>query len=567
MNQEITPAVNVSPFTIDGLRILTEAIGLSLLPPTLRVCVDYYKNVRRDPAAEELVLFDKLSKNGLKRADHATISEMYTESDATAALFADLMTHRGSKHRDGTSPLSLADLSRIVGSVARPMEGSVFADTAIGFSAAADRALAAEGYRKTVATGNASDDLSVGLRVADASRQKPLAGDYVYVFRPTRNENGGKAFSEFLLKHLEHGVIKSVKLMQRKADGLLSALLDLDCGLSVHPKMLFGSEEFKLADLERYFDGALVVAAPARSADLLLDAVCELQPPIHVATIEKDDHLRITRNGKMVSYPLSFLQALSLRRSYRASLSADTSAECDAKIARRGICEIGGRTYSLIRTAASGDNSFRSVVLSAVMALTQCIAMGGRLRETRWDLQIRANEELRDDGAFGDILSALLAAFFLYRSLPLYGSAPTVSLTEEEGLSFTSAALSALRPKPIGAFATTPGSNIYYLEPWYGEDGLPDLEDLDKMYAYVEALMADGKVLSARPAVGSLLSSLDEMSRDVTIEYLLDVQLPIRAGGLLIETECSLPCSLVARTERPESPEEPKNSDETESHS
>lgn len=567
MNQEVTPTVAGTPFTADGLRMMTEALGLSMLPTTLRHCAEYYKAARRDPAAEELYLFDKLSKNGLKRADRAALSEMYTKSDADAALFADLMAHRGTGHRDGDTPPTLADLAAVAGSAAKNAEGSVFGNVAMGFTATGDRRLAVRGYRKAVATGNTDNDVTIGIRVTDEARKKPLAGDYVYVLRPAASETGEKKFTEFLLRHLSCGVIKAVKLMQKDADGLLSSLLTLNCGLSLRPQTLLDNEDFKLADLEQCFDGALVVASPAQSADLLLDAVEALQPPVRVATVEKDDRLRITRNGKTVAYPLSFLCGLALTRTFSASLNLAAEDKCDARIARRGICELDGHTFSLVRATASGECAFRSVVLGAIAALTQSVAMGGSLREALLELQIRVGEVMSDDGAFDNVLGALLAVFHLYRAFPLYGSAPTLTVTKEEGLSVNCAALSGLRTKPIGAFATTPGSNIYYLAPGYGGNSLPDLEDLARMFAYVEALIADGTVLSARPVNDNLLSALDEMSRDLTIEYLLDVELPARVGGLLIETARPIQGSLVAKTEWPEEPEEPKNSDETESHS
>ena len=177
MNQDAIPSVAGASLTVDGLRIMTEAVGLSMLPPTLRHCVDYYKKARRDPAAEELFLFDKLSKSGLKRADRAALSEMYTKSDAAASLFADLMAHRGMGLRDGDTPPTLADLAAVAGSAAKSTEGSVFGNLAIGFSGSSDHALAVRGYRKAVTTGNTAGDLSVGVRVADEASKKPNAGE------------------------------------------------------------------------------------------------------------------------------------------------------------------------------------------------------------------------------------------------------------------------------------------------------------------------------------------------------------------------------------------------------
>lgn len=578
MNQEpvIHPSGDISLANFaflsdDAQKQLTEALGLSMLQPTLQLCREYYKKVGRDPAAEELFLFDKLSKNGLKRVDHVNLSEMYTNSDEAAALFADLMSHRGTKHRGGDSTrLSLSDLAEIVGSVAKESNGSAFEDVGIGFTLLGDWILASKGYRRVISTGNAPEDLSVGVRAASTGEQKPAVGDYVYFLRPKQSaEDEGKHFTDFLLKHVTRGTVKYAKVLTADSDGLLSTLLDLGCGLTLHPGRMLGSEEFKLIDLEEYRYGTVIVASPTKSADLLLDAMSELASLTHVATVEKDDSLRILRNGKAVGYPLAFLRSLLLSRAFCSSLTLSDANDFSARIARRGLCDINGRPCALVRTVTRDRNPFRSVVLSTVWALSHCVCMGGSLRDTRWELHLSADANFSGTADFDGLLSALLGAFFLYRGLPLTGGAPTVDLTELDGLTATSVVLSALRSQTPSAFANTPGAGIYYLEPRYEENGLPDLEDLKRMYAYVEALMADGKVRAARPVFEKLLTSLDEMSREKTIEYLLDIELPVRVGGILIETEYPIEGTLVARTEADPigAEEDAKNSDETETRS
>jgi hypothetical protein len=48
-----------------------------------------------------------------------------------------------------------------------------------------------------------------------------------------------------------------------------------------------------------------------------------------------------------------------------------------------------------------------------------------------------------------------------------------------------------------------PGNGVYLLSPTYSSDGLPDFEDLRRMWRYVASLCRDGRVASAF-ALGSL---------------------------------------------------------------
>ena len=75
------------------------------------------------------------------------------------------------------------------------------------------------------------------------------------------------------------------------------------------------------------------------------------------------------------------------------------------------------------------------------------------------------------------------------------------------------------------------------------------------MYGYIGALIADGKVLSIRPTGESLLADLEEMSRDVVVEYIPHTPVTSHIGGFLVETASDIQGIPIAKTENPDKSE------------
>ena len=113
----------------------------------------------------------------------------------------------------------------------------------------------------------------------------------------------------------------------------------------------------------------------------------------------------------------------------------------------------------------------------------------------------------------------------------------------------------ALAPLPeatVSPFAVGGGTHIYYLEPHYTEDGIPDFADLKKLLGYLEHLIADKKALSIRPTGKDLLDDLTSMSRDTVVSYQFAEPIPSRIGGFLVETTDAIQGLLIGKTEKSE---------------
>lgn len=556
MNQEIMhteeqtgPSLANFPFfSAETLKELASTLGLFMGVPELRFCQEHYRTIlRRDPSVEELLMIDGMVKNGYRKADCFLLSEMTTESETVAGLFSELMTHRSHKFRETKRPIALTDLADIVTTFAEEADDPILADTVIRFTPDGDLLLAAEGYQRVVATGNAPDDASVGIRVATPQKEALCAGDYVYAIPDRADTPSDGPQAEFLLNHIAAGTVKQVKILQE--EGLLSALADLNCGAVVRPQKLLGNETFTLPDLTAPQNGILFAASPAKSADLLLDAMDKKIPIVLVAKVKKNETVQICQKNKSTEFSTAFLRSLAFSRAYHAIVSAPSPDGVSVSLSRRGTCTVKEKKYTLAKSTASGTSPYHAAILGAVVALSQCICAGGHLSETKLDTYVALPLVRPTAERMGESLAAILGLYRVFKAFSLAGAAPMLDLSDKEHAEIRTVALSPISATPPAVTIQKTGSDIYYLEPLRTADGLPDLDDLKKMYGYIEKLIADGKVLSIRPTGDNHLAALKAMSRDLSVEYLLDTPITSHVGGFLIETDQPTQGLKIAKTE------------------
>lgn len=542
--------VNFPFHSQDSLSALAGKLELSMGGFGLRLCQNFFRMQKRDPRVEELRLLDGIAKDAYCRPDTLLLSEMTTESQVIADTFADLMTRRTRSQRAETKPLSLAALSGLMESwltLHDPREPSA-PDICVHFTPYRDLLLAADGYRRTASSGNEETDISIGIRTSKSADEKPplKEGDYVYAVLSSKENDEPflRTLAELLTSPAANN-IKTIKVAQGQS--LLSLLVDVGRGMTVDPQKIAQDGEKTLSVLTRPVFGSVFVASPERSADLLLEAQEAGLCVRRLARIVNGNTVCIVADGSVMAFPLEFLRSLTFSRLCSATVDQPSRGAIELSLSRIGACTISGKRNAVVKVDSSGSSPFRAALLSVIYALSHCVAAGADVVNATL-----ASRLSLPHAHMGESLSAILGLYRAQAEFALRGNAPRLMVCKEAQVSVSAVTMAPLPDTIVSDRASGNGTGIFYLDPLYTSDGIPDFADLKKLYGYIGALIADGKVLSIRPTGESLLTDLEEMSRDIVVEYIPDAPVPSHIGGFLVETNDNIEGILIAKTENPD---------------
>ena len=574
MNQtEINTAAGLSlsgfPYMDDSaLENVHRGLGLSMSPAELRTCRTYYRNsLRRDPQAEELLMLDRMIASGSRSPACLCLAEMKTESKLVADIFADLMARRRTVVTDLERPSPLPELMGIMESYLAATDERVnpLSEVAVRFNSHRDLLLTSEGYLITASTGSGNEDISIGVKPSKSAFNGGAAktGDYVYALLDTINHDDGfeRRLTQYLLENAVKQATKSVRLICN--GGLLDALVQLADGLTLNTKSLMRAADFALPELGDPVFGVLLVASPAASADMLLLAQEMGLHLVRAATVTAGKEIRIpAKDGGILTFHSPFLRSLTLPRAYIAFVTASSENLPEIALTRIGTCTLNGQKRAVVKVDASGHNPLAASLFGTLYALLHCVAAGARPSEV--GLACHLTLPRPSSGRMGESLAMILGLYRMQAEFELYGNTPTLEAGTGEHPTLSIATIAHLPEHPTPSAVVGGGSKIFYLEPLYTADGIPDFADLKKMLGYIEKLNRDGHVLSMLPTSADLLSDLDKMSRNTTVEYVRREPITSRFGGLLVETDVTIQGALVAVTEaepeaepKPESEEAP----------
>lgn len=537
------------PFLAEGaLSALSRRLQLSMKEFGLHLCQIYYRAQGRDPSFEELFLLDSIVQRRCESPDALLLSEFTTESDEIAETFADMLKRRTAAQRKKSRPLSFDTVASLMETWLNVHDPKKKAEPEIriAFSPYRDILLAMEGFRHAATSGNEAHDVSVGLRPGkykpDAMRPRP--GDYVYAILSDKEQTLPlSVLSEFVTSPSMANNVKKLGAIQNKA--LFPFLADMDVGMTLCTDKILPYEEDLLTALTRPLEGIVFIAPPESSADLLMDAQESGLQIRLLAKVNAEGAICFPVENGTAKLLLPFLHSMNFSQFCSPTVEVPYSGTANVTLSRLGICQLNGQPNALIKVDASGDASFRATLNSVIYAAALSVALGGDLTATH----LASCLSLPSDRT-GETLGAILGLYRGQAEFALRGNAPVLSVGPNRASEISVVTLSPLEAASTSPLAKGDGTSIYYLEPLYTKEGLPDFADLKKLYGYVGALIKDGKVLSIRPTGEDLISDLSAMCRNVTVEYLADAALSSHFGGFLIETAEEIQGVLVGKTEK-----------------
>ncbi len=203
--------------------------------------------------------------------------------------------------------------------------------------------------------------------------------------------------------------------------------------------------------------------------------------------------------------------------------TADASGHCGniASLGRRTLTAVGVRSLS-----------FDDACLTLIDGVGRLVAAGAKYTDICASVELSLGLPVN-----GDTVGALLGLYRVQTELCLRVSGSRMGFGDT-GLG---AVMTAKLEAPLPDTLQSPGSRVYLLAPRADGYGLPRFSDLRRLYEYVEGLIKNGELLSAR-AVGR--DGLDAAIRNVSAEHPLYIvgekTSEFAVGGLIVESENEL---------------------------
>jgi len=494
----------------------------------------YQSNERREPLYDELYFLDRYLAT--RRAGDIPVSELLTNEQYIAETYADLLAKRDSINRNMT-PLTPDMASRIVGRYLERSGRRPDLDRRVVIAAGEDtelRLILGGVHPMAVTDYGAAGFLQL---------PEPKPGNILIILCPAPGMTRG-VFTAAVVRVLQASGVGLPRGAVVGRAGIAGAVAGLFEGAHVNLMAIPGlSAPCELEELCGSAHGAVLIATePSRSGSILAAAAAENLPAATAGGI-------LYNNKLMVKYSPSIPVSLSMDLIYKPArypaekyiVREQKRAEISNIVTSRCHDPASGLLLATAHSPGNCDPFFMShdTVLTAVAG---CVAGGADFTGVSLSLCGSIPAECSEPQARGDILALILGAYRaqIEYCLPDAGSLYTFS---EQGFSFTAAAAALPEGKLIPATFRKPGSRVYLLSPATRPDGLPDYEELRRIWRYVADIGRAGLVSSAA-AIGAdgAAGAIRAMSGDVVFEPadntdLLQKPMP---GGIIIESDALL---------------------------
>ena len=534
--------VNFPFLTTESLTELIDTLGFKMGLAELRYCQNCYRNGRLgNPTINELKIIDRVFYDNTMRADAALVSSFLTNDKLTADTYADLMARRNAVSPKYTAPCSLNEMLEILPKfLARKRQGEItlFAGKHRNVE------LSSSGCKKIAETGLGYNTCTAAMKIRTQDAAPILSGNIVYAILESfnRDQGFGERLDAFLSSPEMIRLAKRTIPVDKKS--VITALISLGHGIKLDTLHYEGKDGAisPFEPLAEADSGIITVFNKSESVDMLLCAQLfglRVIPLGYIASSQSIDG--VSRAGEHLSLSLPFLRSLAFSKA--VTCEADGN-QCNIEgHASSAYINLNKDRYRMNSALCGGKNYYSAGFNTVLYSYSLCVASGADAVSSIGVYTFPA--ELHNEKRLGEALELVLGAYRAQCELELCDLSPKVELGESAELSFhTLAKTDASAPSKL----TGKGEGIYYLEPLYTSDGLPDMDDLKKMHRYVKHLISSGAVLAIHPTTDDMERSLKDMSDTVAISYNAENLPKANYGGFIIESNQPIEGILIVKT-------------------
>jgi len=534
--------VNFPFLTTESLNELIETLGFKMGLPELRFCQNAFRNNRlNNPTINELKIIDRVFYDNFKRPSSALVASFMTNDKLVADTYADLMARRKAIDPDYSSPCSIPEM---LGILPKYLGQKASYDISLFNGKHRNAELSACGYKKIAETGISTSDCAAGIKVKSANSNSVSNGNIIYAI--LKSFNNFPDFENRLNAFLACGEMRksAKKTVVFDDESIVTVISSLGHGVRLNT-LHFEGKDGAVSPFEPLAEGdtgVITVFDKPESVDMLLASQLfglRVVPIGHIAPQKTIDG--IAQSGEHLSLSITFLHSLAFSR--LTGCEADCEKPDIADSSSSVYINVNRDRYRMNSAVCGGENYYMAGFNSVLYSYSLCVASGAEtpLASGTYTLPLNAPSE-KDLGIATELA---LGAYRAECELELSDRSPKIEIDDKPSLCFHTLAKTSvgIPSKFVGK-----GSKIYYLEPVYQENGLPDFENLKQMHTYIKLLISRGAVLSIHPTTDDIDKTIEKMSDTVKPE-LIDSQKPIsRYGGFIIESAQDIQGILIGTT-------------------
>ncbi len=543
--QQIANFPNLNEASVGGL---IESLDLKMSKSEIKHCQNYYKKSPNSSInIDEIKIIDAVVRDGKKSVGNHLLTTLTTSKKYIAKTYEDMMARRRAVNPEYQGPPSVSELTMLLPNFLKDKAQKGSIDDMAIFTGKGKYALAESGYSKSVVeigAGKANALVASGRKAPKASSSL-LIGDTLYAILKSFNTKKGfsKKLSELLFTNEYSLLSKSTAYIN--GESVITYLASLPHGVLLHTKPYERKTESYscFADYAAADEGVVFAARKEAVADALTEAQELGLVVIKLGTLVAEKTISAySADTKVLSLSQEFLKTLVFPR----LISATLNGECGESVASENSMYISTNQhkYRLCSTYVKQKNAFLSALNTIVYNYSYALSSGAEKDE----IICGGVFDLNDEAILGDGISLILGAYRAEAELSLIDFDPKIENGGEDA-SFSFYALSRVNNNIPGKLVGG-GSFIYYLEPLYNEDGMPDFDDMRKMHSYVRNILKDGTVLSILPTTDDFEASFKKIKGRASCET---VAAPTsHFGGFIVESTKKIDGILVAHTEKKE---------------
>lgn len=534
--------VNFPFLTTESLTELIDTLGFKMGLPELRFCQNTFRNKRlNNPTINELKIIDRVFYDNSKRASASLVASFMTNDKKVADTYADLMARRKAIDPDYTAPCSVVDMLNILPKyLGRKTSGD------ISLFAGKDRnaELSACGFKKIAETGIADLDSAAGIKIKASAESSIANGNIVYAVLKSFNPYAD--FTNRLNTLLSCGEMHKSAKYTAVFDGesVITVLTRLGRGIKLNTLHYEGKDGCisPFEPLAEGDTGIITVFDKPESADMLLAAQLfglRVIPLGYIATSESIDG--IAQSGEHLVLSIPFLRSLAFSRPIGCEADGEKPDITDYNSSV--YINVNKDRYRMNSAVCGGESYYMAGFNSVLYSYSLCVASGADSPVVASTYTLPLNTPTEKD--LGKAVELVLGAYMAECEFELSDSAPKIEIGNTPSLSFHTLAKTSLG---IPSRFVGKDTKIYYLEPQYSENRLPDFENLKQMHMYIKSLIARGVVLSIHPTTDDIDKTLAKMSDTVKPELISEQMPSSRYGGFIIESIENVQGQLIGRT-------------------
>ena len=534
------------PFlTQDALTSLCDALSLKMGFAELRFCQNYYQNERlANPTVDELKITDRVFYDRCRQSSSLLIASFMTNDKTVADTYADLMARRKAVNPDYTAPCSVREMLDILPEYIKTASGNESPEVRLFSGKNRVIEAAASRHRKVVSNGEESSDSVIGVKIKNDRASTPMSGDAIYAVLENFNStyDFDKKVDDFVSSAEALAAAKQIIAVDGQC--VITALAELNNGIrlntmSYEARSASGFPFEHLADSDR---GVIIIAGKESAADMLIAAQEIGLRVILLGSLDNSKKISATStSGVRLSLDTGLLNALKFSRPF----GCEADGKENGTPTRESSIYVGinGKRYKFSGAAKDGETAFMAGFNSVLYSYSLTIAGGENdiIGAGAYTLPLNTPTEK----TLGESVELILGAYRAQCELGICDYSPSIEYGESASLKFHT--LSSTKSN-VPAKICGKDSYIFYLEPIYLENRLPDFEDLKRMHGYIGKLINDGIIISIRPTGEDLIATLDKMSEDTCVEYLRRDELKAHVGGFIVETTQKIQGAFIAKT-------------------